>query len=243
MRDTIFCGNRDHRKMTDPQYQIKTWLKKCLEESGHGSKSRLAKELGVRPDAITRMINIEDDGKEPRLIKAHELAIITRFFGKEPPGTEASGMRFLPIRGLAGAGPDTSVLYSTGDGNFGEIEAPKDAAESTEALEVRGDSMYGLANDGYIIFYEDQEPPSEKHIGNMCVCFLEDERVLVKIPYPGSVRGLFHLESVNAPAMRDIAVRSFAIVTDIKTRYAAQKFARRHPNTPIENVSSSGQRL
>lgn len=114
--------------------------------------------------------------------------------------------RVVPIRGLAGAGPDGSVLFATGDGNFGEVSAPIDAPLSTEALEVRGDSMYGVANDGWIIFYEDKEVPQEHHMGELCVCWLEDDRVLVKIPLPGSQAGLFHLESANAPTMRDVPV-------------------------------------
>lgn len=237
------CVYRDYAIMSDPQNDIRIWMKESLEAMGHGSKSRLAAFLSVKPDAITRMMNSGDDRKEVRDIKAHELSAMARFFGKEPPGGDPLKVRFVPIRGLAGAGPDGSVLYSTGDGNFGEIEAPRDASETTEALEVRGESMYGIANDGYIIFYEDRERPSDKHLGNMCVCFLEDERVLVKFPSLGSQPGLFHLESVNAPMMRDVPVRDFAIVTDIKTRYAAQKFARRNPHAQIEDVTASGRKI
>ncbi|SOC45731.1 phage repressor protein C with HTH and peptisase S24 domain [Rhizobium subbaraonis] len=229
--------------MSDPQIEIRIWMKENLEALGHGSKGRLAAALGVRPDAITRMLNTESEGKEVREIKAHELGAIARFFGKEPPGGDPTAIRFVPIAGLAGAGPDTEVHYATGDGNFGEIEAPKDAASTAEALEVRGNSMYGIAGDGYIIFYEDKEAPRPEHMGHMCVCFLEDDRVLVKIPHPGREPGLFNLESINAPMMLDVPVRYFAVVTDIKTRYAAQKFARRNPHHPIEDVTTSGRRV
>jgi hypothetical protein len=237
------CAFREYVAMSDPQHEIRDWMKRNLDSMGHGSKSRLAAFLNVKPDAVTRMLNSSGHEKEVRAIKAHELSAMARFFGKEPPGGDPSAIRFVPIRGLAGAGPEGSVLYSSGDGNFGEIEAPRDAKDTTEALEVRGNSMYGMANDGYLIFYEDKEEPSENHMGHMCVCFLQDERVLVKFPSLGSAPGLFHLESVNAPMMRDIPVRHFAIVTDIKTRYAAQKFARRNPHIPIEDVTTSGKRI
>lgn len=144
--------------------------------------------------------------------------------------------RMAPIRGLAGAGPDGTVLFATGDGNFGEIQAPADSSPTTEALEVRGDSMYGIANDGWILFYEDKEPPSAHHMGELCVCWLADDRVLVKIPQPGRERGLYNLESANAPVMRDVPVMAFSIVTDIKTRTAARKFVRRNPDHPVTDL-------
>jgi phage repressor protein C with HTH and peptisase S24 domain len=229
--------------MIDPQHEIRLWMKENLEAMGHGSKSRLAMALNVKPDAVTRMLNTSVDQKEVRAIKAHELSAMVRFFGKELPGTTPTTIQYVPIMGFVGASPDGLVSYAMGDGNFGEIEAPKDASPTTQALEVRGNSMYGLVNDGYIIFYEDREAPSEKHLGNLCVCFLEDDRVLVKIPQRGSKGDLFHLESVNAPMMHDVPVKDFAIVTDIKTKYAAQKFARRNPHAPIEDITESGQRV
>lgn len=147
----------------------------------------------------------------------------------------------VPIVGLAGAGPDGSVLFATGDGNFGEAPAPTDATANTVALEVRGDSMRGVANDGWLIFYDDKEEPREEHMGELCVCFLEDERVLIKTPYPGSVPGLFHLESVSAPMMRDIPVRAFAFVTDIKPRRSAKKFLTKNPDHSVTDVGLSGR--
>lgn len=148
----------------------------------------------------------------------------------------ADDERMVPIRGLAGAGPDGSVLFAEGHGNFGEVPAPLDSSASVEALEVQGESMYGIANDGWLLFYEDKEPPAKKHFGELCVCWLEDDRVLVKIPRPGTTKGLFNLESANARTMHDIPVRAFAIVTDIKTRPAAKRFVRRNPDKAIPEI-------
>lgn len=153
------------------------------------------------------------------------------------------GPTMVQIVGKAGAGPDGSVLFATGDGNFGEVPPPEGSSVNTSALEVQGDSMRGIANDGWLIFYDEKESPTEDHMGEPCVCFLEDDRVLIKTPYPGSQPGLFHLESVNAPMMRDIPVRYFAFVTDIKPRRSAQKHIRRNIGEPVEDISTSGKRL
>ncbi len=151
-------------------------------------------------------------------------------------GSMTDGPRMAPIVGKAGAGPEGTVQFYTGDGNFGEIEAPVDSALTVEALEVQGDSMYGIANDGWLLFYEEKEPPAEHHIGELCVCWLADERVLVKFPQPGSRKGLFNLESANAPTMRDVEINAFAIVTDIKTRRAGRRYVRRNSDGNIEDV-------
>lgn len=217
----------------DPQHAIRLWMQEQLERQGRGSKQRLATFLKVRPDAITRMSNT-DTGKETREISIRELQLMQRFFGSTAPEMEPI-VRMVPINGLAGAGPDGSVLYATGDGSFGEIQAPDDE-ETVAALEVRGNSMHGLANDGWIIFHEEREPPNDGHFGNLCVCWLADQRVLVKIPHPSKHPGLFNLESANAPMMLDIAVEYFAYVTDIKTRKAAQRYVRRNPDKIIPEL-------
>lgn len=154
----------------------------------------------------------------------------------EGEGDETIKPHMIPIVGLAGAGPDGSVMFATGDGFFGETPAPVNAIASTEALEVRGDSMRGIANDGWIITYDEKKNPDDEHIGEPCVCWLEDDRVLVKIPFPGRGSGLFDLESINAPIMRDIPVRYFALVTNIVPRKAAQKFIKRNPKHPLSDL-------
>ena len=171
-----------------------------------------------------------------------ELGIMARFFGKEPPGGDPTAVRVVPIRGKAGAGPDGSVLFATGDGNFGEVPAPEGASVNTSALEVQGDSMRGLANDGWLVFYDEKESPRPDHMGEPCVCFLEDDRVLIKTPWPGSESGLFHLESFNAPLMRDVPVRYFAFVTDIKPRKSAQRYIQRNPTVEVSDVTSNGHK-
>lgn len=146
------------------------------------------------------------------------------------------GERTVPIVGYAGAGPDGSVLFAEGQGNYGEATAPIDAAETSEALEVRGDSMHGMANDGWLIFYEEKTQPGPEHMGEPCVCWLANGRVIIKEPQWGSAPGLFHLLSINARTMPDVAVEAMALVTDIKTRVAAKKYIRRHPNVPITDM-------
>lgn len=222
-------------EIDDLDEHIREWLRTEIEAAGHGVKGRLAAHLGfATQDGVTRLIAKDTDvrRKKTKRFPIQYLPKLEEFFGNSP----FAGMKKVRIVGLAGAGPDGSVLFATGDGNFGEVAAPLDASPNTVALEVRGDSMYGVANDGWMIFYDEREEPNEEHMGELCVCWLEDDRVLVKIPHRGSAKGLFNLESANAPTMRDVAVKYFALVTDIKTRRSARKFARNNPDHPIQDV-------
>jgi transcriptional regulator with XRE-family HTH domain len=157
-------------------------------------------------------------------------------FGQEPPE------RMVPIIGQSGAGPNGTVLFAEGQGNFGEAPAPADAGPNTVALEVRGDSMYGMINDGWLIFYEERTEPRDDYMGEPCVCWLEDGHVLVKIPEPTLNPGLYNLVSTNAPTMRSIPVREMAPVIDIKPRRSAQRYVRRNPSAEIADMPVEGNR-
>lgn len=154
--------------------------------------------------------------------------------GKGPDGDTPAT---VPIGGKGGAGPDGSVLFALSQEQFGEAEAPINASAGTMAIEVEGTSMRGMADDGSLIFFDGREPPNENHIGEPCLCWLEDERVLVKYPYPGSLPGLWNLESTNAPTLRDIPVRWFAHIINIVPRRAAKSLIRRRADIqPVDVV-------
>lgn len=193
---------------------------------------------------------VEDKKKS---VRADKLAGLARALHLDPEGL-ARGVAIplesidhleptLKIVGKAGAGPDGTVSFATGDGNLGEIPVPDGVTPNASALEVEGTSMRGIAEDGWLIIYEEKEFPNEDHMGEPCVCFLNDDRVLVKVPRPGSSNGLYHLESMNAPTMYDVPVLEFALIVDIKPRRAAQKYMRRNPSKEIEDITLDGRRV
>lgn len=237
-----FCHNRScdflriSHSATMPMQKSLEWLQARVDELKHGEKQKLAEFMNISRSQLSKALS------KNRVLSARELERAVLFF-KDAPEAFRTPQRMVPIVGYAGAGPEGTVLFATGDGNFGEIPAPEGASSSAMALEVKGDSMRGMAEDGWIVLYEDKEPPNEDHMGEPCVCFLEDDRVLIKTPYPGRQPGLFDLESVNAPTMRDVAVRYFAFITDIKPRRSAKKFVRYNPDHVIEDVSTDGKRL
>ena len=60
----------------------RVWITRKLKERGRGAKAALAKHLGVRPDAVSRMIG----SRESREIYLDELHRMAAFFDESPPG-------------------------------------------------------------------------------------------------------------------------------------------------------------
>jgi transcriptional regulator with XRE-family HTH domain len=98
-------------------------------------------------------------------------------------------------------------------------ETPPGAIATTSALEVMGGSMRGIADDGWLIFFDDdRKVPTPALIGKLCVLQLKSGDILIRVLQPGRKRGCYDLESATAPTMRDQRVAWAARVTWIKPR-------------------------
>lgn len=132
----------------------------------------------------------------------------------------------VDVVGLAGAGPDSSVLFGSGQGTSDKAPAPPSWTDKTVALEVRGNSMRGIAYDGWYVYYDDVRGEiSDDMLGQPCVIGLPGDRVVVKVPFPGRQPGSFDLESSNqaVDTMRDQFVEWACIVTAIVPRNPARR--------------------
>lgn len=217
--------------------RIGTRLRK-LRTTARLSQAALAEKAGVSQQLVSQLERGENERTTelPALARALNVSVADI----DPSYTDvASGERSVPIVGKAGAGPHGSVLFAETDGDFGEAQAPVNATAETKALEVEGTSMRGFAEDGSLIFYDERVPPDDTHVGELCICWLEDGRVLVKLPYHGTQPGLWNLESTTADTIRDVAVRWFAHVTGIVPRRAARALIRQRVDIqPVDTVVS-----
>jgi transcriptional regulator with XRE-family HTH domain len=143
-------------------------------------------------------------------------------------GDGAAEHSTVPIVGIAGASADGALSYGFESSELGEAPMPPGGTERTVAVEVRGDSLRGVAEDGWLVYYDDRRDPiTPDLLGELCVVGLEDGRTLIKTPYAGRGPGLFDLESTNATTIRDVPVRWAALVTAIVPRSPARKLIRR----------------
>lgn len=184
--------------MNDPLYQTRLWLQEELAKRRHGTKGQLAKYLGVRQDAITRMANTEP-GKETRTIAAHELAKMKQFFGTSPDIET-----LVPLMGYVGAGAQVEPEFE---------QVPEDGLEHIEveiplpadmiAFEVRGESMYPQYRSGQVIIvYREQRKPLESFYGEEAIVRTADGRRFVKTIYKAE-NGV-QLSSWNAPPIDNV---------------------------------------
>lgn len=143
------------------------------------------------------------------------------------PNSEESE-QLVPIIGRVGADNEGTVIQTIGQagGDFAPI--PPGGSPLSVALEVRGHSMRGLAEDGSLIYFERQHhPPTPDLIGYPCVVETEDGRVLVKRLLKGSRPGVYDLESLIGPTIEDVRLRWAAEPIAIIPPKQAQRIIRR----------------
>lgn len=136
--------------------------------------------------------------------------------------TGAEGL--APIIGRVGANPEGDVLLATGQGSGELAPIPPGGTEKAVALRVSGHSMRGLADDGALIYFEDQRSsPSPDMLGHVVVVETDTDEVLVKRLLRGSRPGLYDLESLAGPTRRDARLRWAAHITAIIPPYQARR--------------------
>jgi len=87
--------------------------------------------------------------------------------------------------------------------------------------------MHGLADDGALIYFEDQRtPPTPDMLGHVIVVETETDEVLVKRLLRGSAPGLYDLESIAGPTRRDARLRWAAHITAIIPPFQARRIIR-----------------
>lgn len=131
--------------------------------------------------------------------------------------------RTTTIIGRAGAATDGQILYAEGQGGFGSVLLPEGADADSVAIEIEGYSM-GFLADGALIFYsETHSAPTDDMLGLIVIVGLEDGSVLLKRLLRGSQPGLYDLESINGPMIRDRRVIWAAHIDSIVPPWRAKR--------------------
>lgn len=162
------------------------------------TQGELAERLGVSQASVSRWVNgkeVEANNRDLIQKEAKRLGIINRKSGA--PVTS------VQIVGYVGAGG--TIDFEQGQGPHGEAALPPSGTTpSMVAVEVRGDSMSGALESGWLVYYDDRrDPPEDDLIGKLCVIGLSDGRVLIKRLYRGRKAKHFDLLSSNSPPLHD----------------------------------------
>lgn len=193
------------------QETIASWVARALERAGMSraeAARQLTRKLGRSFDraAVQKMTK---KGSKGRKVAGDELIAISELTGAPLP--------FKPrvdIVGYIGAG---QTIYQEAQGPLGTANAPPKLTQNTVAVVVRGSSMAGIAEDGWVVYYDDRrEPPTSDLMGRLCVVGLPDGKIYVKRLFQGSQPGKFHLIAVGGSDMHDQDVEWAAKVNFIE---------------------------
>jgi transcriptional regulator with XRE-family HTH domain len=144
--------------------------------------------------------------------------------GSMLPAAEAG---FVPIIGRVGANPEGLVLFATGQEPGDVAPIPPGGTDKAVALLVVGHSMRGVADDGALIYFEDQRTAvTPDMLGHVVVVETDTDEVLVKRLLRGSRPGLYDLESIAGPTRQDARLRWAAHITAIIPPYQARRIIR-----------------
>jgi transcriptional regulator with XRE-family HTH domain len=144
-----------------------------------------------------------------------------------PAAAPAGGSGHVPVIGHVGANPEGVVLFALGQDPAELAPIPPGGTDRARALRVVGHSMRGLADDGALIYFEDQRTaPTPDMLGQVVVVETETDEVLVKRLLRGSRPGLYDLESVAGPMRRDARLRWAAHITAIIPPIQARRIIR-----------------
>lgn len=127
--------------------------------------------------------------------------------GEGGPHRAKSGARTAWAVGYIGGGAE---VYPIDDHEVGagleEVEIPPGVPDDAVLVIVRGDSMFPRYFDNEYLFYVRRGHDPSELLNRECVVKLQDGRTFVKLLRKGSTRGLYNLESWNAPPIEDKAV-------------------------------------
>jgi transcriptional regulator with XRE-family HTH domain len=144
--------------------------------------------------------------------------------GAMQPGADSGE---IPVVGRVGANPDGAVLFALGQDPAELAPIPPGGTDKARALRVVGHSMTGLADDGALIYFEDQRTaPTPDMLGQVVIVETDTDEVLVKRLLRGSRPGLYDLESIAGPMRRDARLRWAAHITAIIPPFQARRIVR-----------------
>lgn len=192
-------------------YTRHQWIKALRKASGL-NQTKFGELVGTTQSSVARW---EHDAV-PELHNWKALQEVAEQFNF--PAFDEGTRNTVPLVGFVSAGA-TVILHSLGQGPFDQVVKPIGATELTVAVAVRGDSMTGTADNGWLIYFENNhDSPHDGLYGRLCVVGLSDGTVMVKKLFPGRQPGRYDLYSTNGPPILDQEVEWAAPVEWIKPR-------------------------
>lgn len=150
------------------------------------------------------------------------------YAGSPPMREQEPTSSMVRIIGIVGAASDGEVVMETAHDRWDYTPMLPGLSDKAFAVEVRGGSMPGIAEEGSLLYGDGQLTKPDKDMLNRVVILeTADGRVLVKRLMRGSEKGLFDLESVVGPTIEDVKLRWVAHIRFIAPPVQAEQIIKR----------------
>ena len=213
-------------------------LRKAIKRRGYDDMAAFAKAVGVKDTTLRGQVNRDSIPKGAAERYAQKLKIpvawllyrqgpdpfsdnVSRVFdGAANLGADLTLRPKANVVGYVGAGAEIFPLDDYARGNGMEtVDAPIGFGADLVAVRVRGNSMFPMLLDGWLIFYrKDIEGVDDSYVNKLCVVRVAGGPTLVKWLRKGSKKGGYDLESFNAPTRKDETLEWASPVLDIRPR-------------------------
>jgi phage repressor protein C with HTH and peptisase S24 domain len=201
-------------------------LRQARLEAGHETAAAAADAFGWNRNTYAS----NENGNAPfsyRKAKEYAAAFKVRpewLYDASGQMRAAAESGLVAVIGRVGANPDGLVLLASGQEAGDLAPIPPGGTDKAVALQVVGHSMRGLADDGALIYFEDQRTaPTPDMLGHVVVVETDTDEVLVKRLLRGSRSGLYDLESLAGPMRQDTRLRWAAHITAIIPPFQARR--------------------
>ena len=204
-------------------------LQKARRERGYASASDAAAAFGWNRNTYIS----NENGNAPfsfNKAKTYALAFGVRaewlYDGKGAMKAANSDLR--EIAGYAGADPEGGVLFGAGQGTGDYAPAPANASADAMAIEIRGYSMPFFAEDGALVWIDGVvKTPDPEMLGQVVVCQLATDEVLIKRLQRGTEPGRYTLASLAGPTRENVDIvwvgRIIMIIPPLEARRVIQR--------------------
>jgi SOS-response transcriptional repressor LexA len=191
------------------------WLRAALDHTGM-SQAELARRISPKVPSAIDHVKINKVLRGIRKLTHHEIIAISDVLAVPLPDADVETT--VPMVGYVGAGA-SATMFNASQEELDRVEAPRSYTAQTVAVKVVGDSMLPMAEDGWLLYYDDRrEPVTDDLIGRLCVVGLRNGTTLVKRLRRGNEPGRFTLISTNAGVMENVPIEWAAKVTWIQPR-------------------------
>ena len=177
---------------------------RAIRSAAGMNQTEFADAVGATQSTVTRWERGAMPGGEMlKAIADFANTTVERLMGNED--LSAVPAKSLPVVGYVGAGALVNPYddFAKGDG-LAYVERPPFVKGQAVAVEVKGDSLLPVAEDGWRLVYVGEQTLDEGQVLNrLCVVKLSSEAVMVKRIVRGSQPSRYHLISTNAPMIED----------------------------------------